>query len=317
MPTSIPKAKTPTAPEQIAPPARRSLSLSNDLVFKRLFSEHLALLADLINAVRHPAPPIAVRRVLNPHILPEDLAGKDIVLDILAEDLDGQRLAVEMQLQRFLHWSQRNVYGVARSLAAQLRRGQDYRQLKPVIGISLLAHDLFQSEQDKALWHFTLRDAERPCVQLGDGLQVHIIELNKAEKQPGLPEPLRAWIACLLHNLDEALMSTITHPPVKQALEHLETLYADEELRLQAERREQALIDAEDKIDYALREGEQVGLEKGVRAGLTSALSALITHKFGGFPGWAAKRLEQADEKDLKRWTLQVLDAQRIEEVFT
>ncbi|MCQ9616946.1 Rpn family recombination-promoting nuclease/putative transposase [Paenalcaligenes niemegkensis] len=172
-----------SSPETSTP----GLSLCNDLVFKILFAKHLPLLTDLINAVLHPAPPITVRRVLNPHILPEELSGKNIVLDILAEDADGQRLGIEMQLQRFLHWPQRNIYGVARSLASQLQVGQDYRLLKPAIGISLLVHDLFDEHPDKACWRFTLRDEELPHVQLGPALQVHIIELSKAEKRQQPP----------------------------------------------------------------------------------------------------------------------------------
>jgi len=262
--------------------------------------------------------------VLNPNILPADLTGKNIVLDILAEDAEGQRLAIEMQLQRFLHWPQRNIYGVARSLAGQLQAGQDYRELKPTIGISLLVHDLFNEHPDKACWRFTLRDDARPAVQLGQVLQVHIIELRKAEKQQALATPLQAWITCLLHNLDEAAMSTITHPPVKEALKQLETLYSDEELRMAAERLEQSRIDAEDILAYARHEAEQKGhekgleqgLEKGLAQGAVNTLTALILHKFGALPDWARARMQQADQAELNRWTLRMLDAQRIEEVF-
>jgi len=286
----------------------RQLSLANDLVFKLLFSEHLPLLTDLINAIRHPAAPITVQRVLNPVILPAELGSKEIVLDILAEDTNEQRLGVEMQLQRFRHWPERNVYGVARSLAGQLRTSQDYRLLKPSIGISLLVHNLFTGHPGKALWHFTLRDTEQPEIQLGEVLQVHIIELTKAQRLPSLSEPLRAWVACLLHNLNEAVMSDITHPSVKEALKHLERMYSDEELRLAAERREQALVDAEDIVDFALHEGE--------RKGAAGTLSTQIIHKFGPLPEWANSRLLQATEADLKCWTLRVLDAQRIEDIF-
>jgi len=132
---------------------------------------------------------------------------------------------------------------------------RDCRQLQPTIGISLLAHDLFNEYPDQACWRFTLRDRLRPQVQLGPALQVHIIELRKAEKLRELAAPLRDWIACLLHNLNEAAMNSITHPPVKEALKHLETMYSDEELRLIAERREQALVDAEDIVDYARHAG--------------------------------------------------------------
>src|SRR5690606_19082073 len=119
--------------------SKRRLSLCNDLVFKVLFATHLPLLTDLINAVRYPAPPVTVRGILNPHILPAELTSKSVVLDILAEDTQGQRVGVEMQLRRYLHWPQRNIYGVARTLASQLQAGQDYQQHKPDIGISLLA----------------------------------------------------------------------------------------------------------------------------------------------------------------------------------
>ncbi|WP_269499880.1 Rpn family recombination-promoting nuclease/putative transposase [Castellaniella sp. S9] len=325
--------QTAPASNHIIPSAQpRRLSLCNDIVFKTLFSRHLNLLSDLINAVRHPLPPLIVQRVLNPHVLPADLIGKEIVLDILAEDTDGQRLAIEMQLQRFLHWPERSVYGIARSLAGQLNSGQDYRQLKPCIGINLLVHDLFPEHPDQANWHFTLRDTGRGDVQLGLALQLHIIELRKAQRHPHHPESLRAWMTCLLHNLDEAAMSTITHPPVKDALQKLEHLYSDEELRLMAERREQALIDAEDIRDYArhegfregrqeglqqgLQEGRQQGLQEGHQEGLSSMLESLLSHKFGPLPTRVIERLHSSDTEQIRAWSLNVLDAQTLDEVF-
>ncbi|TEA79923.1 Rpn family recombination-promoting nuclease/putative transposase [Allopusillimonas ginsengisoli] len=307
MPSAFP---TPVAdiPKEPAP----RLSLCNDVVFKTLFANHLPLLTDLINAVLYPASPIVVQRVLNPHILPADLTGKNVVLDILAEDAQGQRVGVEMQLRRYLHWPQRNIYGVARTLAGQLQAGQDYQQLKPAIGISLLVHDLFDKHPYQASWRFTLRDQKRPRVQLDPALQVHIIELRKAERLRKLPAPLRAWIACLLHNLNEAAMNAITYPPVKEALKCLETMCSDEELRLAAERREQALVDVKDMIDCALHDGERIGLQKGMRQTLLSQLA----RKFGHLPQPFKARLEHADVQQLHAWSLNLLDAKRIEDIF-
>jgi predicted transposase/invertase (TIGR01784 family) len=69
----------------------------NDFVFKKLLADSPDLLAALINAVRSPRPTITVVEVLNPVITPEDLQGKFIVLDVLAEDAQGRRHNVEMQ----------------------------------------------------------------------------------------------------------------------------------------------------------------------------------------------------------------------------
>ncbi len=301
----------PITTTQTNTPAPR-LSLRNDLVFKILFSRYPLLLADLINAVRHHAPPIRVERILNPNVLPQDLASKDIVLDILVKDTNGQRFGVEMQLGRFHHWAQRNVYGIARSLAGQLEVGQDYRHLKPSIGITLLAHTLFTDHPTQADWHFTLRDTHAPTVQLGETLQMHIIELPKAEKLGKLPAPLLAWIACLLHNLDEATMNEITYPPVREALSHLDVMYSDEELRLAAERREQALVDAEDMLYQARYEGRQEGHQEG-EAGL---LQRLLTHKFGPLSQDLQQRIQSATPGQLQTWSLNILEAKTLDDVF-
>ena len=66
------------------------LDPKNDYIFKRLFATAPHLLSALINAVRHEEGPVEVIEVLNPRIEPEDLAGKFIVLDVLARGRQGQ-----------------------------------------------------------------------------------------------------------------------------------------------------------------------------------------------------------------------------------
>ena len=66
------------------------LDPKNDYIFKRLFATAPHLLSALINAVRHEEEPVEVIEVLNPRIEPEELAGKFIVLDVLARDRQGQ-----------------------------------------------------------------------------------------------------------------------------------------------------------------------------------------------------------------------------------
>lgn len=284
--------------------SRKRLSLTNDIIFKALFARQRHLLADLINAVRSDQPAISIVDVLNPNIQPEDISSKQIVLDILARDANGMIFIVEMQLRHYQHWPERNVYYLASGLANQLEIGQDYRHLKPAIGISLLASDLFVDHPDKACWHFTLCDTHRPRVRLGDALQVHIIELRKAERLLDLSPELSDWIACLQHTTDEDAMSRITHPPVKEALQHLEAMYTDQELRLMAERRERAIIDDIDARDYSRREGQ------------VQLLQQQITRKFGPLPADIPQRLWSASDEDLNAWGLNLLDAATLDGVF-
>ena len=322
----------------------QALSLANDLIFKTLFCRQHHLLADLINAVRYDMPPVRIEEVLNPNILPEDIGGKNIVLDILARDPEGTLFVIEMQLRHYLHWAERNTYYLARSLAGQLEAGQDYRHLKPAIGISLLANDLFPAAHDKACWHFSLRDSERPAVQLGKALQVHIIELGKAERLHDLPQALSAWIACLQHTTDEDTMSQISHPPVKEALQHIQTLCSDQELRMLAERRAQAIIDDIDALDYAkvtgraeghaeglaegiaegraeglaegIAEGRAEGLAQGQQTGKSALLTQMLTCKFGPLSAEACQRIREASPEALDAWALNLLEATSLQDVF-
>ncbi|MBV5298108.1 MAG: Rpn family recombination-promoting nuclease/putative transposase, partial [Rhodoferax sp.] len=110
------------------------LDPKNDFVFKKLFAGAPVLLAALINAVRSDEPPVTVVEVLNPGITPEDLAGKFIVLDILAQDAQGRRYNIEMQVRRYKAYSARSTYYLAHALTGQLGGGQDYHLLKGAIG---------------------------------------------------------------------------------------------------------------------------------------------------------------------------------------
>ncbi len=54
--------------------------------------------------------------MLNPTITAEELTGKFIVLDVLAQDATGRRYNIEMQARRDLGWSTRSVYFPAGTL---------------------------------------------------------------------------------------------------------------------------------------------------------------------------------------------------------
>ena len=70
----------------------------NDYVFKRIFAQRVDLLSDLVNVIRGDAEPLTLTEVLNPTILPEEVTGKGIVLDVKALDAQGRTIDVEVQV---------------------------------------------------------------------------------------------------------------------------------------------------------------------------------------------------------------------------
>ena len=298
------------------------LDPKNDFVFKKLFAEAPTLLAALINAVRSTEPSVTVVEVLNPRIAPEELAGKYIVLDLLAQDEQGRRYNIEMQVRRYRAWSARSAYYLARTLSQQLDGGDDYEQLKPAIGIHLLDFDLFTApeQQGQAVWCFELRDRTQPALKLGDELQLNLIELPKADRLGAGTPALAAWVAFLEHWQEERRMQQIDYPPVQQALQRIRDLSADAETRRLAFVRERALRDERSELRAAREEGWEEGREKGWEQGREEALAAMLTkllsRRFGPLSTVTQDRLRKATAEQLEAWTDRILDAPDLEAVF-
>jgi len=287
------------------------LDPKNDFVFKRLFVEAPLLLAALINAVRSTEPSVEVIEILNPRIEPEELAGKFIVLDVLAQDAEGRRYNIEMQVRRYGASSARSAYYLARTLTQQLNGGDDYQSLKSAIGIHLLDFELFTApeHQQQAVWCFELRDREQPALKLGDELQFNLIELPKADRLGAGNPALAAWIAFLEHWHEEHTMAQIDYPPVQQALENIKALSADEETRRLAFVRERALRDERSEIRAAV--------ERGNVDGKAELLERQLTKRFGTLDETYRARLYTATREQLECWAERILDAETLDAVFS
>jgi len=287
------------------------LDPKNDLVFKKLFVSAPDLLSDLINAIRCDETPVEVVEILNPRIEPADLAGKYIVLDILAKDANDHYYNIEMQVRQYTDWHARSIYYLAKTLADQLKSGEPYSQIKPLIGIHLLDFDLFPDPQ-QALWCFELRDRRQPQVKLGNELQLNIIELRKADRLHASNDRLASWIDYFEHWQEEAVMNQIAHPPVQQALEKLKALSGDEETRRLAFVRERALRDEISQIDAARREGKLEGRQEGE----AKALIRMLTKRFGPLSTEIQQRIALATPEQLEAWMDKLFDAPSLTALF-
>jgi len=227
-----------------------------DWIFKWQFTENTDSLLDLVNAVRHDEPPVKALEIKNPQVLAEELTEKHSVLDVLAEDANGQQFNLEMQTSQHVGWSARSVYYLARALGSQLQAGEGYDKIQPVVGIHLMNFDLF-SEQNQALWAFELRDRWHPDVVVNRSLQLNMVEIPKAERLlPAMNPVLAQWITCFRHWHEESIMQQIQHPPVRKAYQHLQALSGDELARREAFVRERALRDAATVKSLGRTEGQ-------------------------------------------------------------
>jgi predicted transposase/invertase (TIGR01784 family) len=307
--------------------ATRLLDPKNDAVFKRLFAGAPHLLAELINAVRADDPPLTVVEIINPEIRPEDLDGNLIVLDLLARDPHGKLYNVEMQVRTLSRVGAGHARDRPSCCPGVLVAGMARSYTQSHIGIHLLDFALFD-DQDQGLWCFELRDRDQHGVRLGEELQLHVIELPKADRLGAGSTELAAWVAFLKHWQEEQRMSEIKYPPVQEAMERIRDMSSDVLTWHEALRRDMAFMDEqvrqrearEDGMAEGLAEGRAKGLAEGLAEGRTKGQAALLerqlSRRFGPLSEEHLAILLTATAQELERIADRVLDAHDISVVF-
>ncbi len=101
-----------------------------------------------------------------------------------------------MQVRRFEHYPGRSLFYLCRMYGDQLKSGEDYSELHPVIGIHFLDYTLFADAPDFH-YRFHLRDTRYPRLILTDDLALHILELPRIGQQ--MPAPGVRGTVDLLH----------------------------------------------------------------------------------------------------------------------
>ena len=106
------------------------------------------------------------------------------------------------------------------------------------------------------------------------------------------------------------------NPAIHKAFDRLEEMSADEQTRLRAEIREKALKNEVSMLAAAHREGEKIGIEKGIEKGEALLLQRLLVRRFGTLPSDVVGQIAAANAAQLELWGDRVLDAASLEEVF-
>jgi hypothetical protein len=161
--SSGPSASATSSASDPSPSSASSVSLAsaasstplldprNDYVFKRIFAQRVDLLSDLVNVIRGDAERLTLTEVLNPTILPEEITGKGIVLDVKALDAQGRTIDVEVQVSSQRDYPAWSLYYIARAFVEQLSSGEQYGRLRSVIGVNILNFALFRAPEEEEL----------------------------------------------------------------------------------------------------------------------------------------------------------------------
>lgn len=256
------------------------IPLTSDLVFKYVFGgEHSThCLRSLLSAIQEDAgyPPVASVRIANPFNLQDTDGTKLSVVDVRATDVDGVVFTVEAQSMNHHAFAARVLYYWAKAYGAQLREGDFYTALNPVVSMNILDFRLFP-EKTNAPLHTTFVPGciQKPTLPPLRDFAIHFLELSKYDRDIDYPSTaLNRWLYFIINRgrreaMEDPVMKQILQesPEIAEADRRYEEFVADEQLR--------SRLDARDKFirthAQLIHEAEQKGLERGREQGLEQA----------------------------------------------
>ena len=246
------------------------INRTNDAVFKAVFAKHPDITLALINAFFEFQGTELLTDIefIDRELDADEYEGKESRLDILGQTASGVKVNIEMQVNSLTSMGERSLYYWAKNYA-DLKRGEEYDQLKRTVAINILGFNLFDVK-DYPNMHscFGVYDIKTQC-QLTNKLEIHFLELLKFKgKSVKDMNRMEKWAAYFSPSTPDEELEEIaeSEAAIRDAMEVEDMFTKDEVAKRAYDKAEKFRRDQAAQISYARREGEEKGEEKGIKA---------------------------------------------------
>ena len=248
------------------------LELTQDIVFKRFFSRDKQVLISLLKSFL-PLGEIKDIHILNPEgkdnkekikktnkskeldfketaFYPDKLNKKQVFLDLRVKLSTGENINVEMQAIRQRYFLKRILFYWSKLYSKDLGRGEGYDKIRPAYSLIFTTFPALDSKIKDFMSSFSIRRDNEPYELFNKDLKIVIVELSKLRKAYNeLLDLKEKWCYILRESSNitkEEYKSLSKNEEIKMALNHLNELSKDEQLR------EEALTELMNKVAYDL-----------------------------------------------------------------
>jgi predicted transposase/invertase (TIGR01784 family) len=200
----------------------RFLDPKSDLVFKKIFGEKQELTISFLNSILPLSEGHLIESVsyLPTEQTPRIPVMKNTIVDVKCTDQSGRIFIVEMQFNWSTNFMKRMLFGASRAYVQQLGKGEDYRSLCPVYGLSIINENFDDSKE----WfhHYKTVNIKNPSKIL-PGLKLIFLELQKFKPQTFAHRKMGVLWLRFLREIDETVVDVphdfLENPLLNQALE--------------------------------------------------------------------------------------------------
>ena len=254
----------------------KKLPLTSDIVFKRAFSREGSedILKALLEAILDkPIQEVVVKNPELPRNLYDSKAG---VLDVKVGIDKNIICDIEMQVQDLKNIDKRSTYYMATLETDEIKKGEDYREIKNVIVINLLNFEFYKRNSYHNIAHMKFeKTKENEYVDMGyteeeeiatSDLEMHFIEIPKFEKKnPEAETKLEQWLWLLAGREDKLEMAKKENKEIKKAMDIINEMSMDEKEWELYMSRHRAILDYNTGMRDAREEGIKEGIEEGAK----------------------------------------------------
>ncbi len=248
------------------------ISPKTDFAFKKIFGSDQSkeILISFLNAMIYGGDAVIQDlEIIDPYNAGDAVELKDTYLDVKAVLADQTTVIIEMQLWNVEAFQKRIVYNLCKTYGNQLKTGQGYFDLNPVIALTITDFSLFPSTE-KVISCFYFQEAVEHFAYQEQELKMIFVELPKFKKQlEDLETVVDKWIyfikdAPSLEIIPDKMREV---PQLEQALNiaNLASLSAKELEKVRQQ--EMFWEDRRGALNFAKREGREEGLAEGREAG--------------------------------------------------
>ncbi|NEQ27736.1 MAG: Rpn family recombination-promoting nuclease/putative transposase, partial [Microcoleus sp. SIO2G3] len=235
---------------------------------------------------------------------------KDTYLDVKAKITGGKTVIIEMQVLNVAAFDKRVLYNAAKVYSTQLKSGEGYSKLKPVIALTITDFEMFEN-RDKVISHFVFKEREELFDYPNQELEIVFVELPKFYKELDALESLTdKWIYFMKNtsNLDTVPEVMRIVPEIQKAFAIAnEANLSPEELE-DLEKREMFIEDQRGAIIKGIQEGIREGRQQGIQEGQQALIIRLLERRVGKIAPEIQNRVGQLSSEELEALAVALFD---------
>ena len=291
-----------------------------DFAFKKIFgsSQSTEILISFLNALLYEGESIIESlEILDPYLGPQIAGAKNSYLDVKALLNNGTFVIIEMQVLKVQAFGKRVLYNAAKTYALQLTRGELYKELRPVIALTITDFEMFSGNED-VISHFVFKEKTRLSDYIQNDIELVFVELPKFKKELEQLESLTdKWIYFIktTGTLAEVPETMTTVPQIQKAFEFANQLSLTQEEFNILQQQEFFAQDQEGSVALGREEGRQQGREEGRQQGEVKLILRLLNRRLGELNPDYESRIRQLPIDKLENLAEAMLDFSNAEDL--